>query len=118
MGLVAEEVAEVEPLLVNYNENGEVEGVKYDRVGVVLLNAVKEQQIQIESQAKQNDEQAQIINRQTEQLNEQQIKFKKQQAQTEAQAKQLQQQQIEIDALRKLVCQTNAQAAVCKEKMQ
>ncbi len=48
MGLVAEEVAEVEPLLVTYNDTGEVEGIKYDRVGVVLINAVKEQQAQIE----------------------------------------------------------------------
>ncbi|MCY7347465.1 MAG: tail fiber domain-containing protein, partial [Pyrinomonadaceae bacterium] len=115
LGLVAEEVADAEPLLVNYNEAGEIEGIKYDRVGVILLNAVKEQQLQIESQAKQNDEQAQIINRQTEQLNQQQINFQKQQAQTEAQAKQLQQQQFVIDGLRKLVCQNNPQAEVCKE---
>lgn len=50
LGLGAESVAEVEPLLVTHNESGEVEGVKYDRVAVVLLNAVKEQQAQIEQQ--------------------------------------------------------------------
>ena len=50
LGLVAEEVAEVEPLLVTHNEKGEVEGVKYDRLGVVLINAIKEQQAQIERQ--------------------------------------------------------------------
>lgn len=49
-GLVAEEVAEIEPLLVSYNDKGEVEGVKYDRLGVVLINAVGEQQKQIEAQ--------------------------------------------------------------------
>lgn len=43
LGLGAEDVAKIEPLLVTYNERGEVEGVKYDRVAVVLLNAVKEQ---------------------------------------------------------------------------
>jgi hypothetical protein len=32
------------------NNDGQVEGVKYDRVGVVLINAVKEQQAQIEAQ--------------------------------------------------------------------
>ena len=32
---------------------GEIEGVKYDRVGVVLINAVKEQQAQIEQQRSQ-----------------------------------------------------------------
>lgn len=48
LGLVAEEVADTEPLLTINNENGEVEGVKYDRIGVVLVNAVNEQQLQIE----------------------------------------------------------------------
>jgi type III secretory pathway lipoprotein EscJ len=40
-------VAAIEPLLVTRNASGQVEGVKYDRVAVVLLNAVKEQQAQI-----------------------------------------------------------------------
>jgi len=50
LGFGAEDVAKVEPLLVTYNERGDVEGVKYDRVAVVLLNAVKEQQSEIEEQ--------------------------------------------------------------------
>ncbi len=53
LGLGAEDVAAIEPLLVTYNKTGQVEGVKYDRLGVVLLNAVKEQQAQIETQQKQ-----------------------------------------------------------------
>jgi hypothetical protein len=61
MGLVAEEVADVEPLLVIHNEKGEVEGVKYERVGVVLINAVKEQQAQIEKQQKLIESQQQQI---------------------------------------------------------
>ena len=52
LGLVAEEVAEIEPLLASYKD-GRVEGVKYNRLGVVLLNAVKEQQAQIESLKRQ-----------------------------------------------------------------
>lgn len=52
LGLVAEEVAAIEPLLVTYNQKGEVEGVKYDRIGVVLINAIKEQQKQIEALTK------------------------------------------------------------------
>ena len=55
LGLGAEDVAKVEPLLVTYNEKGEVEGVKYDRVAVVLLNAVNEQQAQIEKQQNENN---------------------------------------------------------------
>ena len=53
MGFVAEEVAKIEPLLVTHNDKGEIEGVKYDRVAVVLINAVKEQQAQIEQQRSQ-----------------------------------------------------------------
>ncbi len=53
LGLVAEEVAAIEPLLTTTNSKGETEGVKYDRVGVVLINAVKEQQVQIEVLKKQ-----------------------------------------------------------------
>jgi hypothetical protein len=52
VGLVAEEVASIEPLLVTFDKVGQVEGVKYDRIGVVLLNAVKEQQVRIDSQQK------------------------------------------------------------------
>lgn len=60
LGLVAEEVAEIEPLLATFAD-GRVEGVKYDRLGVVLLNAVKEQQTQIEAQAKQIERQQSVI---------------------------------------------------------
>lgn len=57
LGLGAEDVAAVEPLLVTRNANGEVEGVKYDRLAVVLINAVKEQQAQIQKQQSQIDRQ-------------------------------------------------------------
>jgi len=53
LGLVAEEVAKAEPLLVTRNDKGEIEGVKYDRVAVVLLNAVQEQQRLIQQQQHQ-----------------------------------------------------------------
>ncbi len=88
LGLVAEEVAEITPLLTTVNEKGETEGVKYDRVGVVLVNAVNEQQVQIEAQARQLDEQKQII----------------------------QKQQSEIDQLKALVCSQNQTAPICQPK--
>jgi hypothetical protein len=50
LGLAAEEVAAVEPLLVIHNDKGEVEGVKYDRINVLLINAINEQQAQITRQ--------------------------------------------------------------------
>jgi uncharacterized NAD-dependent epimerase/dehydratase family protein len=50
IGFGAEEVAAVEPSLVTYNDRGQVEGVKYDRISTVLVNAVKEQQEQLKQQ--------------------------------------------------------------------
>src|SRR5882762_855898 len=49
-GFGAEDVAGVEPLLVTRNDKDEVEGVKYDRISVALVNAVKQQQEQIQRQ--------------------------------------------------------------------
>lgn len=49
LGFIAEEIATVEPLLTTTGKNGEVEGVKYDRISAVLVNAIKEQQAQIET---------------------------------------------------------------------
>ncbi len=80
-GLIAEEVAEVEPLMVTHNTKGEIEGVKYDLIGVVLINVVSEQQTQI-------DKQRTTIERQ----------------------------QQQIDGLTKLVCASNPDVEICKEK--
>ncbi|HZS44656.1 MAG TPA: tail fiber domain-containing protein, partial [Blastocatellia bacterium] len=53
LGFGAEDVAKIEPLLVTYNLRGQVEGLKYDRITAVLVNAVKEQQDQISKQKQQ-----------------------------------------------------------------
>jgi Chaperone of endosialidase len=50
IGFGAEDIAKINPLFVTYNAKGEVEGVKYDRLSVVFVNAFKEQQTQIEQQ--------------------------------------------------------------------
>ncbi len=47
VGFIAEEVAVVHPLLVTYDD-GQVAGVKYERLTALLANAVKEQQATIE----------------------------------------------------------------------
>lgn len=57
MGLVAEEVRAAEPLLTTTNASGQIEGVKYDRIGVVAINAIKEQQAQIEAQQRKIEQQ-------------------------------------------------------------
>jgi hypothetical protein len=49
LGFGAEEVERVEPLLVTHNDKGEIEGVKYAQITTVLVNAVREQQAQIDS---------------------------------------------------------------------
>jgi hypothetical protein len=48
-GLIAEDVAVVEPRLVVYDKQGRPDGVQYDRVGVLLLGVVQEQQEQIKA---------------------------------------------------------------------
>jgi hypothetical protein len=93
LGLVAEDVAKVEPLLVTRNGKGEVEGVKYDRVGVVLVNAVNEQQSEIDSLREQIVEQNDSLKRQQEKLD---------------------QQQAEIDAMKRFVCAQNPAADLCR----
>jgi hypothetical protein len=68
LGFGAEDVAKVEPLLTTRNKKGEIEGVKYDRISAVLVNAVKEQQAQIEEQEKQIEEQARLLEKQQKQI--------------------------------------------------
>ena len=53
IGFGAEDIARIDPRFVTYNDKGEVEGVKYDRLTTVFVNALKEQQLQIEQQQKQ-----------------------------------------------------------------
>ena len=86
VGFGAEDVAKVDPLFTFTNEKGEIEGVKYDRVGVVLVNAINEQQTQIDQQ---------------------QVQIKTQRAL-------IQQQQVLIDGLKKIVCSDHPIANLCK----
>lgn len=74
IGLNVEDVTEAAPSLLALDQNGAVEKISEAALTVVLINSVKQQQTQIESQQRQ------------------------------------------IDALKKLICQTNADAEVCKEK--
>lgn len=55
IGLGAEDVEQVEPLLTFRNEKGEIEGVKYNQLSAVFVNAFLEQQAQIEKQQDQID---------------------------------------------------------------
>ena len=55
IGLVAQEVEQVFPSLVKTDKNG-YKAVAYDKLGVFLVEAIKEQQDIIESQQQQIDE--------------------------------------------------------------
>ena len=45
IGLIAEEVAELFPEVVTYNEDGQPSGVQYQRLSVILLKTVQEQNV-------------------------------------------------------------------------
>ena len=49
IGLGAEDVAQVAPSLAITNSDGEVEGVKYERLNVVLINAIQQQQRELKT---------------------------------------------------------------------
>jgi len=99
LGLGAEDVEKVEPLLVTYNEKGKVEGVKYDRVAVVLLNAVNEQQTQIEKQHTENNLLKVQIEVQRKQLSTLQAQFDELKQKDAGRQAQLDKQQAEITEL-------------------
>ncbi|HXI94186.1 MAG TPA: tail fiber domain-containing protein [Blastocatellia bacterium] len=95
LGLIAEEVEKVEPLLVTRNKTGQIEGVKYDHLSVVFINAIKEQQSQITKQ---------------------QTRMETQQTQIENQLLEIKRQQKQIENLLKVVCLDHPGATLCKPK--
>lgn len=62
VGFAAEEVERIEPRLTFKNRDGEVEGVNYGNITAVLVNSIKEQQMQIEAQKEEIKKQQQMIN--------------------------------------------------------
>jgi hypothetical protein len=100
VGFAAEEVEKIEPLLTTRNPQGEIEGVKYGQLTAVLVNAVKEQQRQIEEQKHQ--------------ITEQQKLLRQQQQQNQVQLNQLRLQQQQLDALKRLICSSHPQTDLCK----
>jgi len=60
-GLVAEEVAEVAPELVAYDEDGTTQTVRYHFVNAMLLNELQKQRRLVEAERRANEEQRTII---------------------------------------------------------
>jgi endosialidase-like protein len=95
VGLGAEDVAAIEPFFTFNNNNGQVEGVKYDRLSVLFINAFKQQQSQIRDQ---------------------QARMRTDEHQVELYRKQLAAQQNEIESLKQIVCLDHPRAKICKFK--
>jgi endosialidase-like protein len=72
IGLGAEDVAKVIPSLAFTNSDGEVEGVKYEKLNLLLINAIQQQQAQIEQQQAQIADQQKLNTEQQEQVLQQQ----------------------------------------------
>ncbi len=62
IGLIADEVQDVLPEMVHVDADSGVKGLKYTKMTAVLLEALKEQQIQIKEQQVQIDELKSKIN--------------------------------------------------------
>ncbi len=92
VGFGAEDIAKIDPRFVTYNDKGEVEGVKYDRLTTVLVNAVSEQQAEISEQRAVSGEQQKTI---------------------ESQQREIDRLKAELKALKQLVCAANPSAGVC-----
>jgi Chaperone of endosialidase len=60
-GLIAEEVAEVNPDLVVRDENGEIYTVRYDAVNAMLLNEFLKEHRKVQNQERKNQEQEVVI---------------------------------------------------------
>lgn len=56
IGLIAEEVAEIYPELIKYNETGQVDGINYTRIAPILIKTIQEQQELIKNLTKRIDD--------------------------------------------------------------
>ena len=61
VGLAAEDVEPVEPLLTLRNDKGEIEGVKYNQLSGVFVNAIRDLQAQIERQQEEIKQQRESL---------------------------------------------------------
>jgi len=89
-GLIAEEVAEVNPDLVVRNKNGEIHTVRYDAVNAMLLNEFLKEHTKVETQ------QATIADLQST-VAQQQKKMETVIARVEAQAAQIQKVSVRLE---------------------
>jgi len=95
VGLGAEDVARIEPLLTFTNSKGEIEGVKYNQLSVVFINAFKQQQgeiIEQQTRIKEREREASI----------QQAQIELYRKQLTLQQRQIRRQQYELESLKRM----------------
>jgi chaperonin cofactor prefoldin len=56
IGLIAEEVSEIYPELIKYDESGQVDGINYTRIAPILIKTIQEQQELIKNLTKRIDD--------------------------------------------------------------
>ena len=56
IGLIAEEVAEIYPELIKYDDAGQVDGINYTRIAPILIKTIQEQQELIKNLTKRIDD--------------------------------------------------------------
>ena len=54
-GLIAEDVEKIDPELALYNDKGEIEGVDYQKINIMLLKVVQNQENKISGLEKENE---------------------------------------------------------------
>jgi len=64
IGFIAEEVGQLDERFITRNVAGEIEGVKYDRLTTILVNAIKEQQKMIQELSQNMKETESLLNQQ------------------------------------------------------
>lgn len=101
IGFIAQEIEEVLPALVSTDANGN-KSVSYSNAVPVLVEAVKEQQAQIEAQNTRNQEQEARITKQDALISEQQQQIKLQQAL--------------ITQMKSIICRAHPAEKICEEK--
>jgi predicted ribosome quality control (RQC) complex YloA/Tae2 family protein len=74
-GLIAEEVAEVNPDLVVRDENGEIYTVRYDSVNAMLLNEFLKEHRKVEEQNRKMQEQEATVARQDRKIQQQETRI-------------------------------------------
>jgi tRNA G10 N-methylase Trm11 len=89
--------------------------INNDPIMWTMLNAIKEQQTQIEAEQQLLDEQRGLITRQQDQINQHQKMIARQSSQLKQQQSENELQQIQIDGLKKLVCRKRWKVGICKQ---